>query len=200
MCLAELAFLCSGPWVISLFSKSHIMLRSCPRTCIFWVIKFTFPERLIWSELYMTSIICVTLTFLSIRLWHQNPWNRAKEIAQLIMHLPDKSEGFCLNPRHLCKCWYAYQHTCNPSAWEACWCTKEFYNNLEYSITKVYLVGNKLTERVMILSALCVLGTGTESSSQEACACFSSAFIVHKTTPKVGWYLKGYWLKEFPQQ
>lgn len=28
---------------------------------------------------------------------------------------------------------------------------------------------------------------------------FSSAFVVHETIPKVGRYLKGYWLKEFPQ-
>ena len=28
---------------------------------------------------------------------------------------------------------------------------------------------------------------------------FSSVFIVHATVPKVDQYLKGYWLKEFPQ-
>ena len=71
---------------------------------------------------------------------------------------------------------------------------------LFFTTTKVYLFGDKLTERVAIHSPLCVLGTGTESSSQEARACFSPAFITHETTSKVSQYLKGYWLKEFPQQ
>ena len=68
----------------------------------------------------------------------------------------------------------------------------------EWSITEVYLYGETLTERV-ISSTLHVLGTGTESSSQLAHTSFSSVIIAHDTTPKVGWYLKGYWLKDFPQ-
>lgn len=51
----------------------------------------------------------------------------------------------------------------------------------------------------MICSPLQVLGTGNESSSQEAGACFSPVFTVGETATKVGWCLKGYWLKKFPQ-
>ena len=71
-----------------------------------------------------------------------------------------------------------------------------FYTPFIYG---VYLFGDKLTERVAIHSPLHALGTGTESCSQEAHTCFSPAFIIHETTPKVGWYLKDYWLKESPQ-
>ena len=67
---------------------------------------------------------------------------------------------------------------------------KKAPHSSEWSITKVYLSGNKLTERVVIHSPLCALGTGTKSSSQEAHENFSSASIVNETTPKVGWYLK----------
>ena len=73
-----------------------------------------------------------------------------------------------------------------------CWLKKEFHNSLEWSITKVYLLGDKLTEIVAIHSPLGALGTGIESSSQEACTLFSSAFIAHETVPQAGWYLKGY--------
>ena len=79
------------------------------------------------------------------------------------------------------------------------WHTKEFHNSLEWSVAKIYLPGDKLTERVSIHSSLHALGTVTKSRSQEACSCFMSAFIEHETMPKVGWYLKSYWLKEFPQ-
>ena len=48
-----------------------------------------------------------------------------------------------------------------------CWCTKEFHNNPEWNITKVYLFGDKLIKKIRICSLLCVLGTRTESSSQE---------------------------------
>lgn len=76
---------------------------------------------------------------------------------------------------------------------------KELYKSLEWSITKTYLFEDKLTERVVIHSPLCVLGTETKSSSQEVCARFLSAFIAQETMSKVGWYFKGYWLKAFPQ-
>ena len=78
-----------------------------------------------------------------------------------------------------------------------CWCTKEFHNSPEWNITNVCLFRDNLTERVGI--QLCLLGTGTESSSQESRSQILSAIIVYEISPKVGWYLKGYWLKEFQQ-
>ena len=74
-----------------------------------------------------------------------------------------------------------------------------FNNSPEWRITKVYLFGDKLTERVAIHSPLHIMGTGTESSSQEGHTCFLSAFIVHETMPKIGQYLKDYLLKKFPK-
>lgn len=65
-------------------------------------------------------------------------------------------------------------------------------------ITMVYVSGDKFTDIVVIRIPLHVLGTRIKSSSQKANTHFLSAFIVYKTMPKVGQYLKGYWLKEFP--
>ena len=92
-----------------------------------------------------------------------------------------------------------YMYSC-PRWWvPVCWHSKEFQNTLEWSITKVYLSGDKLTKSIVICSPLHTLRTGTESSSQEAHACFLSAFIVHETIPKVGWCLKGDWLEASPK-
>lgn len=76
----------------------------------------------------------------------------------------------------------------------------EFHNSPEWTITKVYVFGNKLTVRAVISSPPHVLRTGTESIRKEICAHFSAAFVVHETTPKVGRDLKGDWWKEFLQQ
>ena len=73
-----------------------------------------------------------------------------------------------------------------------CWHTKELHNSPEWSITEVYLSGEKLTERVVTCSLLYVLVTVTKSSSQEAHLHFLSTFILCKTMPKVGQYFKGY--------
>lgn len=81
----------------------------------------------------------------------------------------------------------------------SCHRPKEFHNSLERSIIKVYLFGNKLTVKVAICSSLHVLGTGTESSRKERLTQFPGAFILYDTLPdKMGRYLKGCWLKEFP--
>ena len=69
-----------------------------------------------------------------------------------------------------------------------CWRTREFHNSPDWSITKVYLLGDKLTERVAIHSPLHELGTETKSSGQEDCSPFLSAFIVHETTLKVDFF------------
>lgn len=65
-------------------------------------------------------------------------------------------------------------------------------------LTKVYVFGDKLTVRAVIHSPLWALGTGTESSRKKGHICLH-AVKVHETTPRVGQYLKVYWLKEFPQ-
>ena len=76
--------------------------------------------------------------------------------------------------------------------------TKEFHNSLKWSITVVYLFGDKLTVRVAICNPLCTMGTGTKSSRKEGHAHSLSALTVQATTTQVGHYLKHYWLNEFP--
>ena len=51
-----------------------------------------------------------------------------------------------------------------------------------------------------ICSPLHEQGIGTESSNQGAMHIFIYVYVVHLTMPKVGQYLKGYWLTEFPEQ
>lgn len=63
--------------------------------------------------------------------------------------------------------------------------------------SKSLLFGNKLTERVAICSPL---HARELELNPVAKTFFFSAFIVHETTLKVGWNLKGYWLREFPQE
>lgn len=66
---------------------------------------------------------------------------------------------------------------------------------MEYN--KDLFIGGELTERVVFRSPLCALSTEIQQPKR-AYAHFMSAFIVRETTPKVGQYLKGYLLKEFP--
>lgn len=70
-----------------------------------------------------------------------------------------------------------------------CRCVKEFHSSLDWSITKDWLFGDKLTVRVDIHSPLSALGTGTEPAKKGL-----HALLVHETTPKVAKYLKGNWV------
>ena len=65
-----------------------------------------------------------------------------------------------------------YVDSCHRQQKLICWLTKDFYNSPEWSMTKVYLSGDTLIERVAIHSLLCMLGTGNKSTSQEAMHAF----------------------------
>lgn len=65
---------------------------------------------------------------------------------------------------------------------------------------KFYLFGDKLRVRVASHSLLHAMETDIKSIRKEGHAHFLSVLKVHEITPNVHWYLKGFWLKEFPQQ
>lgn len=76
---------------------------------------------------------------------------------------------------------------------------KEFHNSLEWSITSVYLFGGILTVKVAIWSSLYALKNRNWLQQKRGSCMSSSALTVPETIPKVGRYLKGYFLKQFLQ-
>lgn len=73
---------------------------------------------------------------------------------------------------------------------------KEFHKHPEWSTAKVYLFEDKTHNKARDpCSSVCAESWKLNPAEKGTCKGFSSALRVHQTMPKMGWYLKGYWLK-----